>query len=221
MKAWATIFIFIPLLTLSGCFEIIEEVNMSSNGSGTLVLTINANQSKEQLDNIMAKDSIYSTKVPQRSEIDGAIRDVVLKLKSTKGISNVVVTRNFQTYIMVIKCSFANTAALNSAVNNIWLLYDKKAATDRTYFSYQKNIFKRIFDYELIKNIHSKLGAQEKDILYRANYTMIYRFQTEISSHSNNHATLSKSKKAIILKNNLLDIVSGKKSIQNEIKLKE
>lgn len=220
MKRWVNILFFLPLLLLSGCFEIIEEVNMNPNGSGNLVLTVNANQSKDQLDKLLAKDSIYGVKIPQRQDIDKAINDVVVKLKSVKGISNVAVTRDFQTYILVIKCNFVNPSALNAAVNNIWLLFDKKATVNHSYFQYDKNIFKRIFDFNLIKDVKNKLGAQERDILSKANYTMIYRFQTEIESHSNPNAMLSKSKKAIILKNNLWDIVNGKKSIQNEIKLK-
>lgn len=220
MKTWIAFLLFLPLLLLSSCFEIVEEVNMNQDGSGTLTLTINANQSKEQLDKIMAKDSLYNFKVPSRQTIDGSISEVSGKLKSIKGISNVSIARDFQTYILVIKCSFSNTHALNAAINNIWLLYDKKAAMDKTYFAFSNNVFKRTFDYELIKNVKSKLGAQERDILHRANYTMVYRFQTEIIHHTNTSATLSKSQKAIILKNNLLDIISGKKSIQNEIKLK-
>jgi hypothetical protein len=221
MKSRITFLFFLPLLfLLSGCFEIIEEVNINPDGSGTLVLTFNGNQSKDQLDKALTKDSIYNVKIPKRKDIDAAIQEVSNKLKSVKGISNVEITRDYNTYILVIKCSFANTTALNSAINNIWLLYDKKTPTDRKYFSYTQNTYKRIFDHTLLKHAKAKLGAQERDILSKSNYTCIYRFQTEIISSSNKQATLSKSKKAIILKNNILDIVTGNKSIENDIKLK-
>ena len=207
-------------LFLTGCLEIIEEVNLNPNGSGTLNLTINASQSKSNLDKIMGQDSIYGQKVPKRQDIEKALADVSNKLKNTKGISNVEMNRNFNNYILVIKCSFANVAALNAAINNIWLLYDKKASVNMLHFSYEQNTFKRSFDYNLIKNVKDKLGSQEKDILSKSNYTTIYRFQSEIISNTNTSATLSKSKKAIITKNTILDIVNGKKNIQNQIKLK-
>lgn len=221
MKSRLTFLFFLSLLfLLSGCFEIIEEVNVNADGSGTLVLTFNGNQSKDQLDKALTKDSIYNIKIPKRKDIDAAIQEVSNKLKSVKGISNVVITRDYNTYILVIKCSFSNTTALNSAINNIWLLYDKKTPADRKYFSFTQNSYQRIFDHTLLKHAKAKLGSQERDILSKSNYTTIYRFQTEIISSSNKQATLSKSKKAIILKNNILDIVTGNKSIENNIKLK-
>ncbi|MBX9851177.1 MAG: hypothetical protein K2X86_05395 [Cytophagaceae bacterium] len=207
-------------LFLTGCLEIIEEVNLNPNRSGTLTLTINASQSKSNLDKIMGQDSIYGQKVPKRQDIEKALADVSNKLKNTKGISEVEISRDFNDYILVIKCSFANVAALNAAINNIWLLYDKKAPVNRLHFSYEQNTFKRSFDYGLIKNVKDKLGSQEKDILSKSYYTTLYKFQSEIISNTNSSATLSKSKKAIILKNSVLDIVNGKKNIQNQIKLK-
>ncbi len=221
MIYFRNLFFLLPLIVLSSCFEIIEEINLNPNGSGILSLTINASQSKGQLDKIMAKDSIYNIKVPQRKEIDASINELTGKLKGMKGISNVIVARDYQNYILVVKCTFANTNALNSAINNIWLLSDKNAPTNTVYCSYANNIFKRNFNYELIKNLKDELGAQEKDILSKSNYTTVYRFQNEIANYTNTGATLSKSKKAIILKNNILDIVTGKRNIQNEIKLKQ
>lgn len=220
MKFWINLCFILSLFLFTGCFEIIEEVNLNPNGSGNLTLTVNANQSKDQLDKVLAKDSIYGVKVPTRGDIDKSINEVLMKLRSVKGISNVTINRDFNTYILVIKCNFANVSSLNVAVNNIWLLFDKKASMNRAYFSFDKNTFKRIFDFNLIKDVKNKLGAQERDILSKASYTMVYRFQSEIASHTNTAATTSKSKKAIILKNNLLDIITGKKSIENEIKLK-
>lgn len=211
------LFLFLIPFTFTSCIEILEEVNLNPNGSGNLVLTINASQSKGQLNNLMTKDSIYDVKIPNRREIESSLAEITGKIKSIKGISNVTITRDWTNYILVVKCAFENVNALNAAVNNIWLLYNKNAPVNSTYFTYSKGIFKRSFDYNLIKGIDKKLGAQEKDILHKSRYTTVYRFGNEIKTYSNKFATLSKSKKAIIFKSTLLEIISGKKSVQNEI----
>lgn len=194
---------------------------MNQDGSGQLSLIINASQSKSQLDNLMTKDSIYDVKVPQRKDIEKELAEMTAKIKAIKGISNVTVNRDWTNYILNVKCNFQNTAALNEAINNIWLLYDKKAPVQMAWFSYSKGSFKRNFDYNLVKGIDKKLGAKEKDILAKSNYTMVYRFVDEVKSFSNKSASLSKSKKAIILKSTLLEFISGKKSVQNEILLNQ
>jgi len=208
------------LFSLQGCFEVLEEVNVHPNGSGTLILTVNGSQSKSQLDKVMAKDSIGSIKIPKRKEIESSLSEINNKLKSVKGLTNIQIKKDFINYILVIKCDFANASALNDAINTIWLLYDKKAKTNSDYFSYHNKIFKRTFDQSVIKNAKEKLGSQEKDILSKATYTCIYRFSSEIEKQSNSFAVASKSKKATILKNSILDIVLGKKSLENEIKIK-
>lgn len=220
MKILSNILFILSVFVLQGCFEVLEEVNMNPDGSGKFSLTVNGSQSKGQLDNVMVKDTINGFKVPQRKDIEAKIADVTNKLKAVKGISNVVVTKDFTNYILVIKCDFANVSALNAAVNNIWLLHDKNAKMNSVYFTYTNKTFKRSFDFNLIKDVKNKLGSQAREILGKAVYTMIYRFPTEIESHTHPDATLSKSKKALILRNSALDIVTGRKSVQNEIKLK-
>jgi hypothetical protein len=220
MKFLVHLFLATLLLSLQGCFEVLEEVNVNPNGSGTLILTINGSQSKSQLDKLMAKDSIGGLKIPKRKEIESSLAEIGNKLKSVKGLSNIQVTKDLVDYILIIKCDFANASALNDAINTIWLLYDKKAKTNSIYFSYHNKLFKRSFDQSLIKNVKEKLSSQEKDILSKATYTCIYRFSSEIESQTNSFAVASKSKKATILKSPVLDIVVGKKSLENEIKIK-
>lgn len=219
MKVLRFLILLILPLGLTSCLEILEEVNMNTDGSGALTLTINASQSKGQLDNLLTKDSIYGVKIPSRKDVEISLAEVTGKIKSINGISNVSVNRDWTNYILTVKCNFQNVAALNSAINNIWLLYDKKLPVNSSYFTYSKGKFKRSFDQNLVKDLDKKLGPQEKEILHKSNYTMIYRFGNEIKSHTNQSAVLSKSKKAIILKSTILEIITGKKSVQNEITL--
>lgn len=220
MKIIINLFFLLSVFMLQGCFEVLEEVNMNPDGSGAFSLTINGSQSKSQLDNVMTKDTINGLKIPRRKDIEATISDVTGKLKATKGISNVTVTRDFTNYILVIKCDFSNVSALNAAVNNIWLLYDKKANMNSVYYSSSGKTFRRSFDFNVIKDVKNKLGSQEREILGKAIYTMIYRFPSEIESKTNPDANISKSRKALILRHSVLDIVTGRKSVQNEIKLK-
>lgn len=220
MKIFIHLLFATLLLSLQGCFEVLEEVNLNPNGSGTLILTINGSQSKSQLDKLMAKDSIGGRKIPKRKEIEASLSEISNKLNSVKGLSNVHISKDFTNYILLIKCDFTNPSALNEAINTIWLLYDKKAKTNSVFFSFHNKLFKRTFDQNLIKNVKEKLGSQEKDILSKATYTCIYRFSSEIEHQTNSFAVASKNKKATILKSPVLDIVVGKKSLENEIKIK-
>ena len=53
------------LLLLSSCFDIVEEIDLNENGSGTYGITLNLSQSKIRLSSIMLLDSSQGYKVPK------------------------------------------------------------------------------------------------------------------------------------------------------------
>ena len=69
------ILIFITL-TMASCFEIIEDINVHKNGSGTYKFIVNLSQSKNQIDKIRTQDSILHFKVPTTAMADAKIAEV-------------------------------------------------------------------------------------------------------------------------------------------------
>ena len=62
-------FYFLLILLLTSCIEIIEDLKLNSDGSGTFKYSINLSQSKTKTSAILALDSLYGEKVPKISEI--------------------------------------------------------------------------------------------------------------------------------------------------------
>lgn len=212
---------FLPLLfSLTSCFEVLEEVTLEPAGNGTFSLTLNMSQSKTQIDKLLLKDSVDHFKIPKRTDIENSLAELNKKLLQLKGISNVVITKNFENHIFSVKCNFTDVASLNAAINQIWKQYDKTAPAGIIFYSGNASGLNRFMDQRAFKSLKPKIGKQEKDVLQEATWTMVYRFGKEINTFTNKKATVSKSGKAIILKTPILPVVNGTDNIQNEIKLK-
>ena len=57
-------FIFLVLFGLSSCIEIIDDLSLKSDGSGTFKYSVNLSSSKIKVNSILALDSIDGKKVP-------------------------------------------------------------------------------------------------------------------------------------------------------------
>ena len=90
----------------TGCFEIREEVNMNSDGSGQLTLTVNMSESKTNLASYMKMDEVQGMEVPTKEEIEAEIERVKRALANSKGISNVSSSSDFENFIFKIKGDF-------------------------------------------------------------------------------------------------------------------
>ncbi|HIC30718.1 MAG TPA: hypothetical protein EYO76_02255, partial [Flavobacteriaceae bacterium] len=108
--------LFILFLTFSSCFEVIEEVDLNSDGSGSITFTLNMSQSKSKLASIMLLDSVNGVKVPSRKDIQNGINDVVEELKKAKGISNIKKTEDYENFIFSVKCDFRDIENINNIV---------------------------------------------------------------------------------------------------------
>lgn len=223
LKKWKWVIVgFAMLLSLSSCFELVEEVSMNLDGSGSFKISLNLNQSKSTLDGFKNKDSIDHYKVPKTADIDAKVSEAMAKLKAVKGISNVTSERNHTDYIYTLKCNFTNLTALNTAINTLWMSYDKNAPVKPTTIHFYKNgtAFGRLFQKAWLQEKGSRLNAVEKRILQSAMYIAAYKFPNEVLSHSHPEGKISKSGKAVVLRVNMLDLVQLKNTIKNEIKLK-
>jgi hypothetical protein len=209
------ILLFITL-TMASCFEIIEDINVHKNGSGSYKFIVNLSQSKNQIDKIRTQDSILHFKVPTVATANEKINEVKSKLQMVDGISNVVITQDHTNYIYQLSCNFQKVASLNTAIISIWKTYDKKAPEGFSLYSYENGILKRNANTTEMQHIVNAAGSQERELLQKANYTVICRFDTTINVSNSMNYTLSPSKKATLYRKDVWSTIADK-GISNNI----
>ncbi len=200
--------LFFITLTFTSCFEIIEDVRVHKDGSGTYKFIVNLSQSKNQIDKIRTQDSIMHFKVPTTAIADQKITEVKNKLKTLDGISNVSIDQDHTNYIYHLSCDFKNVASLNNALLGIWKTYDKNAPKAINFYSYENGVFTRTADNTVVEHLIKSAGTQEREILQKANYTIICRFDTTIAISNTMNYALSASKKATLYKKDVWTTVA-------------
>ena len=222
LKQFYKLLLFIVLIPfLSSCFEVIEEIAMKNDGTGDVVLTINLSQSKTKVASVMLLDSVQGYKVPSKQKIQQELNEAVAYLRKSEGISNVKSTSDFNNYIATISFSFKDVSNINNITKNI-LAQQKIKATNTSSYTYNKasKTFSR--KYQAIgsaKTEFNKLKAKDKAVFNGATYTSIYRFESVVTSSTNPASNVSKSKKAVMLKSNIMDLINGKINVSNSIQL--
>ncbi|QLG45431.1 hypothetical protein [Costertonia aggregata] len=212
------------LFLCTSCFDVLEEINLNSDGSGSMVLTVNMSKSKTKLASIMLLDSVNGYKIPSEDDIDEALKDVVLHLKKANGISNIKQTKDFDNYIFTVSCDFEDIASLNGIAKDLIKEQNAKGKTNfnTTNFSFDvsSKIFQRHFVYdESIKKSFLHLKKEDRKVFNDANFIAIYRFDNTVENISNSNAKISPNKKAVMLRLDAMSLIMGERSIQNKIKL--
>lgn len=221
------LFQYVLLLSLtlfvSSCFEITEEVNMKSDGSGDMLLTINMSQSKDNLKNYMKMEEVQGIKVPSRSEIEKEIVNIKKTLAKVKGLSNVKIAKDFNEFIFTVSGDFDNVKTLNVAINKVASELNRTPfpTIKKSNFDYSAGKFTRYFKYlkdlDLTQEEYDGLNFTARFIMESAKYVSVYRFDKPVKSVSNKKAQVAPSKKAVKLETNIAELLTGKKSIKNVI----
>jgi len=213
--------LFIISVLLSSCFEIIEDVTVKKDGSGSMKLTLNFSQSKTKIGAIMLMDSINGYKVPSRNEIEDQIEQAAAKLRTMKGISNVSQTVDFTNFIASINFSFRNVADVNNLVKELLAEANVKTSIPLTYrYNREEARFSKDYTFSPdVKEQYNKLKERDREVFRSASYISILRFENTISSFSNQGAKMSKNQLAIMQRLPVADLVSGKANISNQIQL--
>lgn len=204
-------------ISLTSCFEVIEDVTVHKNGSGTYKFIVNLSQSKNQIDKIRSQDSILHYKVPNTARIDEKIVEVKNKLQSITGISNVSIKQDHINYIYNLSCDFKNVSALNAAVQGIWKNYDKNAPATIDLYSYENGIFKRNANNSEVEHLTKSANSQIIEMLQKSDYTIICRFDTIVTNSNSMNYSLSASKKATLYKNDIWSTIAVKGKSNNSI----
>lgn len=222
MRRITYLVLFCCLFLLQSCFEIIEQLVIKDDGSGNFQLLVNMSKSKTKLNSIRKMKTVNGHEVPTKEEITNKVAEIEKAIKNTAGISNVKTNLDFDNYIATVSCNFSKVGSLNAAIRNI---ADKENGKDKVIEdSYQydpaSKTFSRLNKF-IVKEDYKKMSNADKEIFATANYTGIFRFDSEVASTSNKDSKISANKKAVMLKLNALDVISSKKSIENKINLQK
>lgn len=209
-------------MVLSGCFEIVEDVTIHNNGSGEFYYTANLSQSKVNLDLLMQDDSSEGYRIPSRQEIDEDIARTKRTLEKQVGISAVQTTTDWVNYIFTLRFKFNTIQQLNNAVESVSAEFaaDHKSIPEASgNFAFAGKTFNRKSNYnaEVEKK---KLSPKDKDILQKASYTCIFRFDQPVKNSSNKTSKISSNGKSVMTRFNMLNLATGLENIAHTINLK-
>jgi hypothetical protein len=220
MKKTAYPLLFCCLILFQSCFEIIEQVFLKNDGSGNFQLVVNLSKSKTKINSIIKMKTVNGHDVPTKEEVKNKIDAIEKNVAKTPGITAVKTTVDFDNYIATINCNFTTVARLNDAIKKVYNSEGGKVnGLEKTYdYNAASGLFTRLNKFSL-KDDYKKMSNADKEVFATANYTAIYKFEGNAAAVSNNDTKISASKKATMLKLNALDIVTGKKSVENKINL--
>jgi len=217
-KVWIALLIVSVITT--GCFEVIEEITLHDDGSGSVMMTVNVSRSKTKLKSIMLMDSINNYRVPTEADIRSNMSKMIAEINKIDGVSNVSHKMNFDDFIFSVSCDFRDIEVLNSVITHFSTEGERSALKTHKQFSFDSGskVFVRNYHYNLSEEI-SRVKKKDREVLEEASITTLYRFDSEIKSATNTDAKIAGNKKAVMIKIPVQDMISNKKNIKNTITL--
>jgi len=215
------VLLLISLVSLSSCFETVEEINLNNDGSGRMTLTFNGSQSKAKLASVMKLSSVNGHRVPTVAEIKNELAQTAAQLRAIPGISNVKTSADFQNYILSVSFDFKDVSKINTAFSKMLTAY-KIPTYNAASYVYNKNTKTFTKTYQLnpaTKKQYNELKQEDKEVFKSAQYTSVYRFPSLVKTMTNTKASVSASKKAVMLKTPILNIINSGASVNNAIQL--
>ncbi|MCH2224077.1 MAG: hypothetical protein MK066_04855 [Crocinitomicaceae bacterium] len=211
------------LFGLTGCVEIIDDISINDNGSGTFKYTINLSSSKVKINSYLALDSLNGKKVPSLNEISNRIEKVVQSLQEQEGISNLTFDSNYDQFIFKLKLDFSSVDALQTAIQTVIKNESNKNESeelDGNWLQFKDQQFTRSIPRIAIAKIKD-MSDSEVAALKQGSYMCISRFSTEIASFDNDSAKVSKNKLAIMLRTDPYSLVQNTTLLDNKIYLRK
>src|SRR5690606_1097466 len=98
MKKYMGVLLIIGCLTLSSCFDLVEQIDMNHQGAGTIKATLNLSKSRTKVASLLKMKQFNGIHIPSEATIKQEMEQVVRTLKSTAGISGVQYNLDFHNY---------------------------------------------------------------------------------------------------------------------------
>jgi len=220
MKRITYITLLLLTFTQVSCFEIVEQINLKNDGSGTFKYTLNFNQSASHIKSILLLDEVEGYKVPTLNTIKSKFYTLGQKTTKVKGITDVKTESNFNDYIFTYSCHFNKIEHLNSVIDTLGK--SSKIGEHTNYYSYAKDkmVFTRLGD-NLLKTHYDKLPEKQKAIFNGATFTSVCKFEGIIVKQTHPKTLVSANKKAILHKTDVISLIRNGKLINKKVYLKK
>lgn len=221
MKTFAYFSLIFVLFGFTSCIEIIDDITIKNDGSGTLKYSINLSSNKVKINSILALDSLEGKKVPTIAEIEVEIISFKNKLNAKTGISQVVIDYNFTDFIFKIQLDFASVTALQTAIKEVIQEVSKEKNIpdlEHNWLSWDGTKIVRSIP-DITTSRVKELKTEDIELLKTGNYTSISRFERMVEKFDNPSATLSKNKLAVMIRTNPYSLSQNSNILQNTIYL--
>lgn len=215
--------IFATLFLMASCIEIVDDLQINADGSGTLKYNINLSASKVKLNSYLALDSLDGKKVPSISEISAKLDGWVEELKTQKGIRSATLESDFTQFIFRLKVDFDQLSDLESGIKTMIKKNDKKGnvkGLEHVWFEVSESSFSRKSP-DAYQSRSNNLKPDEIDLLKKGSYTSIVRFPSEVDSSSNVKAKIAKNRKAVMVRENAYQLIRKHHLLDQTITLKK
>jgi hypothetical protein len=204
--------------------EILDDLTVNLDGSGTFKYTINLSSSKVKVNSILKLDSLDGKKVPKLPEIKSRINEFKLALAKQPGISNVKIETNDVEFIVKLQCDFSNLINLQEGIKNAILSFNSELLNNESinhnWVSINGNKLVRAVPNLSLKRL-SEIKQGDLDLLKTGTYTTISRFAKTVQKTDNTSASISKSGMAVMLKANMYSLTKNPKLLENTIYLNQ
>lgn len=210
------LFSFLAIFFTS-CFEIVEEVNMKSNGAGQMVVTVNMSESKEDLKGYMDSGEVNGMNLPNQNELNSYLKQIETTLESVNGMSNASASADFNEFIFTFAADFTSVKAMNVAVNKLTKELSRGMIAIDNKYEYTNGQFTRSFGTMISAEDYDKLPMMQRFVLESARMVSVYTFSKSVKKMTNQNAELSADDKVVKFKSTLGDIAKGTKSVHNTI----
>lgn len=208
-------------MLFTSCIEIIDDLSINSDGSGTFKYTVNFSSSKVKINSYLALDSLDGKRVPSKDELIARINTIVNSLGEQEGISDLAFDANYTDYIFKLSFDFKSIDGLQRAIKDVVKKESKEKTIkelDASWISISDDAFNRSIPKIKIDRA-SQLKPEEVSELKNAFYTSITRFNDEIRSCENSTATIAKNKKAVMIRKDIYSVIQNTSILDNTIYL--
>ncbi|MFH0866710.1 MAG: hypothetical protein V1904_10980 [Bacteroidota bacterium] len=205
--------LLLPLTILSGCIDIVEEITINPDKSGTVTFSMDMGTLGGFAMNL-GESYMQGTLLEQLKNLPETAAGL---LKNINGLSNIKPVTN-QKGLYSISFGFKNEKDLNNA---LYKLFDtKKPFFAPNYIRIKKHKIVKKNYAPVIKLFLKKYKDQIKDnsILKLINYKAVFNLPAEIKKSSNKKSTLSANKKTLEFKCTIEDLLTTNVNIGNKIR---
>lgn len=213
MKKSRILFFLLPLILLTSCIDLIEEIWVGDDGKGKVSFRLES----ESLGSLLGLASSY-VNVDLLQEISKSPKDKAKVLKQVKGIHSIKTNGDFNKGALMLNFNFENGRALNKAYYAIFGL--EKKWYYPAIIKVNKHRLKKKDLSKYLKKYINKNASDVKDnkVWDYLNYKQIYHFPQPVKTLKNDTQVKLIHKKTVIQSYSAKDLIQKELNLGNNIR---